>query len=143
MRYCNNCKKITTGEPLFCNFCGRSYDLKLCPQRHPNPRAAEICSQCGSREFSTPQPKTSIGMSLLLVVLSILPGLLLVLLSVLVLIGLLNALLNNQQLLFQVMMCGLPLAFLWWVYLHVPSILRKGVSKLLGRKHGGGDGHGH
>ena len=32
---------MTAGEPLFCNFCGRSYDLKLCPHRHPNPRNEE------------------------------------------------------------------------------------------------------
>ncbi len=31
MRYCNQCHRITAGEPLFCNFCGRSYDFKLCP----------------------------------------------------------------------------------------------------------------
>jgi hypothetical protein len=22
MRYCHNCHKVTTGEPLFCHFCG-------------------------------------------------------------------------------------------------------------------------
>ena len=56
MRYCNECHRMTAGEPLFCNFCGRSYDLKLCPHRHPNPRNAEICSECGSRDLSTPHP---------------------------------------------------------------------------------------
>ena len=48
MRYCNQCHRITPGEPLFCNLCGRSYDFKLCPHRHPNPRNAEVCSECGS-----------------------------------------------------------------------------------------------
>ena len=33
--------------------------MKLCPRRHENPRFAEVCSQCGSRELSSPQPKVS------------------------------------------------------------------------------------
>ena len=57
MNYCYNCGHITPGEPLYCNYCGRSYDLKLCPRHHPNPRSADVCSKCGSRELSTPQPK--------------------------------------------------------------------------------------
>ncbi len=59
MKYCYECGRMTAGEPLFCNFCGRSYDVKLCPRRHINPRIAEVCSQCGSRELSTPQPRVS------------------------------------------------------------------------------------
>jgi hypothetical protein len=51
------CGHTTGGEPRFCNFCGRSYDMKLCPKLHVNPRLAEACSQCGTRDLSTPQPK--------------------------------------------------------------------------------------
>src|ERR1019366_6289429 len=56
MRYCYNCNRITRGEPIFCSFCGRTYNQKLCSRMHPNPRRAQFCSQCGSAEFSTPQP---------------------------------------------------------------------------------------
>jgi hypothetical protein len=59
MRYCTNCRHITIGGPNFCNSCGYSYDVKLCSSRHPNPRAARVCSQCGSTEFSTPAPPLS------------------------------------------------------------------------------------
>ena len=59
MKYCYGCGRITAGEPLFCQFCGRTYDVKLCPRMHANPRVAEVCSQCGSRDFSTPQPRVS------------------------------------------------------------------------------------
>ena len=59
MKYCYECGRITAGEPRFCQFCGRTYDVKLCPRRHENPRFAEVCSQCGSRDLSTPQPKVS------------------------------------------------------------------------------------
>lgn len=57
MKYCSACGRVTPGDPLFCNSCGSSYDVKLCPRLHRNSRHAEVCSECGSREFSTPQPR--------------------------------------------------------------------------------------
>src|ERR1700739_2433416 len=101
MRYCNNCHRMTAGEPLFCNFCGRSYDFKLCPHRHPNPRNAEICSQCGSRELSTPHPHLPFWVGPLVKLLTLLPGIALVVVSVLFVFGLVRALLLNQALLMQ------------------------------------------
>ncbi len=135
MRYCNQCHRITPGDPLFCNTCGRSYDHKLCQHRHPNPRSAEICSQCGSRELSTPHPRVPLLLSALLVLLSALPGLLLFGVSLLFLIGFVNALVTNQQLLFQLMLVGLMLAFLWYLYMHLPHFLRRLISKLFQRSH--------
>jgi hypothetical protein len=68
MRYCNHCKKFTVGNPPYCNFCGRSYRVKLCPRGHKNPRAAQACSECGSKDLSTPMPQqagmTRIGMAI-------------------------------------------------------------------------------
>lgn len=142
MHYCNHCRRITAGEPLFCNFCGRSYDFKLCPHRHPNPRTAEVCSTCGSRELSTPHPKVPLWISALIASLSIFPGVVLLLLSILFVIGLLHALVASPQLLFQFMLTGLFLAFVWWLYMQLPRFIRRFVSKLLGRG-GGGRGHGH
>jgi hypothetical protein len=142
MHYCNNCHRLTTGEPLFCNFCGRSYDLKLCPHRHPNPRHAEICSQCGSRDLSTPHPRVSFWLAPLLLLLSALPGVLLLLLSILFLIGFVQVLLTNQQVLLQFMLIGLFISFLWWLYMQLPGFLRRALSRLLGRRNRNGD-HGH
>lgn len=141
MRYCNNCYRITAGEPLFCNFCGRSYDLKLCPHRHPNPRRAETCSQCGSRDLSTPQPRMPLWLVPLIALLSALPGVVLLCLSVLLLLGLLQALLTNQQVLFQFLLVGLFIGLLWWLYMQMPGFLRRALSKLLGRKDGNDHGH--
>src|SRR5580692_7514665 len=101
MRYCNHCHRITTGEPVYCNFCGRSYDFKLCPRHHPNPRSAEVCAQCGSRELSTPHPKVPLWMASLLAVLSVIPGVLLLLLSVMFLMGFVRVVLSSQQLMFE------------------------------------------
>ena len=140
MRYCNHCHRITTGEPLFCNFCGRSYDFKLCPHRHPNPRSAEVCNQCGSRELSTPHPKVSFWLASLLTILSIFPGVLLLLISVMFLLGFLRMLVTNQQLMFEFMLTGLLIGFLWWLYMQLPRFLRRWLSKLLGRDR---NEHGH
>ena len=132
---------MTTGAPLFCNFCGRSYDFKLCPHRHPNPRSAEVCNQCGSRELTTPHPKVPFLMASLLAVLSIAPGVLLLLLSVMFFLGFLRVLLGSQQLMFEFMFIGLVIGFLWWLYMQLPGFLRRWLSKLLGR--GDRNDHGH
>ncbi len=141
MRYCNNCHRITPGEPLFCNFCGRSYDFKLCPHRHPNPRNAEICNQCGSRELSTPHPRVPLWLMPLVTILSMLPGLLLFALSVLFLFAVVQALLASQALMFQAVIAGLMLAFLWYLYMHLPHFLRRLISRLF--QSSKRDGHGH
>jgi len=133
MRYCNQCHRITPGEPLFCNFCGRSYNLKLCPHRHPNPRNAETCSQCGSRDLSMPHPRVPLWQAPLLLLLSALPGLVLIGVTLLFLIGLVNALASSPQLLLQFMLVGLMLAFLWYLYMHLPSFLRRFLTRLFSR----------
>src|SRR5436853_4538857 len=99
MQYCNYCHRITAGEPLFCNFCGRSYNLKLCPHKHPNPRTAQACSQCGSRDFSTPQPKVPLWAPVLEFVLRLLPGGLLILGSIIAILVVLQTIAQNPGLL--------------------------------------------
>jgi len=141
MRYCHQCHRITPGEPLFCNLCGRSYDFKLCPHRHPNPRNAEVCSECGSRELSTPHPKVPIWLAPLVALLSALPGLLLVGVTLVFGFGIVRAIFSDQQLMFQAVLAGLMLAFLWYLYMHLPHFLRRLISKLFTRSHR--DDHGH
>jgi RNA polymerase subunit RPABC4/transcription elongation factor Spt4 len=141
MRYCNQCHRMTPGEPLFCNFCGRSYDVKLCPHRHPNPRNAEICSECGSRELSTPHPRLPLWLLPFVGLLSALPGLLLLTGTVLFIFALVQAVLSSQQLMFQAVMAGLMLAFLWYLYMHLPAFLRRFLSRLFRRSHR--DDHDH
>src|ERR1700689_3103953 len=74
MKYCYYCNRMTTGEPVFCNFCGRSYNVKLCPRLHVNSRISEVCSQCGSRDLSTPQPKVPLKARILVFLLMTLVG---------------------------------------------------------------------
>src|SRR3954447_15764946 len=96
MRYCHNCHKVTTGEPLFCHSCGSTYDAKLCPARHINPRWATVCAQCGSRDLSTPAPRVPLSFRLMLLLGSLAPGLVLVLLLVLAVSAVVQAVLTNQ-----------------------------------------------
>jgi RNA polymerase subunit RPABC4/transcription elongation factor Spt4 len=130
MHFCTNCHRITLGEPLFCSFCGRTYDVKLCPHKHPNPRNARVCSQCGSTDFTTPQPKPALWLKPLIFLLSVLPGLLLFLFSLWFLSSFLRALIKSPQLLGQFFVAGLLLAILWLLYMQLPGFVRRSVYKL-------------
>ena len=82
MKFCYACGHTTGGEPLFCNSCGRSYDVKLCPKLHVNPRIAEACSQCGSRDLSIPQPKIPILWKFLAILVQVVSGILILCFSI-------------------------------------------------------------
>jgi RNA polymerase subunit RPABC4/transcription elongation factor Spt4 len=137
MKYCYNCNRITAGEPLFCNFCGRSYNMKLCPRRHPNPRNAEACSQCGSRDLSTPQPKVPLWAPILEFCLSLIPGLALAALSIGLVALILRAIFENPHLLFAAALLAVSLGFLWRMWSQIPLWFRKAISNLLRRRREG------
>src|SRR5208282_5766615 len=99
MKYCYNCNRVTVGEPLFCNFCGRSYNVKLCPRLHKNPRNAQACAQCGSHELSTPAPQAPVWISLTVFLVSLVPGFLLAAISVLFIVALIRALFLSPRML--------------------------------------------
>jgi RNA polymerase subunit RPABC4/transcription elongation factor Spt4 len=130
MRYCPQCHRLTTGEPLYCNHCGATYDVKLCPARHLNPRNAEVCSQCGSRDLSTPAPRLSLWLRPLLFGLSLLPGVLLALLLVLVALGIVDQIATNGQVQIQILILFLLLALLWFLYIHLPKFIQKALGSL-------------
>jgi hypothetical protein len=141
MRYCHNCHHVTTGEPLFCNSCGSSYDTKLCPSRHPNPRSAQVCSQCGSRDLSTPAPRVPPWLAPLLFGLSLLPGLLLALLMVAVVLGMAQALLTDGRIQAQAVVLLLLLALAWFAYIHLPKFIRDLFRSVWARKKKDGRPH--
>jgi hypothetical protein len=130
MKYCYHCERVTSGEPLFCNFCGRSYDVKLCPRLHPNPRYATVCSQCGSHELSTPQPKVSLWWKVLGFLLQVLCGVLLAYLSLSFLVTLLKTPMVQAGLLG----LGLLLLIMWALWMMLPEWFRKLIARVLKRK---------
>lgn len=61
MRYCAFCKRINPGRPVHCQYCGRTFGVRICRHcRQANPREALVCRNCGSNELSeTSKPLSS------------------------------------------------------------------------------------
>ena len=127
MRLCLACHRITTGEPFFCNHCGRSYDVKLCNRLHQNSRRAEVCSQCGSRELSVPQPPGRWYLRFLLLLAAPLPGLILWFGTIVFFLAFLHVLFTDPRLLAPMMALGLVIGIIWLIYVHLPSPAKKGA----------------
>jgi hypothetical protein len=130
MNYCFHCGHVTPGEPLFCNHCGRSYDVKLCPRMHPNPRSAEVCSKCGSRELSTPQPKVPAMWKLLAILVRLGLGLLLFYITLSFLISLAKTTQVQQA----VVCIGLLLVALWILWSKLPDWLQDVIRNAVKRR---------
>ena len=123
MKYCYQCGKMTAGEPLYCGTCGRTYDVKLCPRAHVNPRGAEVCSKCGSRELSTPQPKIPMSLRLLALLIRLGLGLLLFYASLSLVVDLLRTR-EVQQVL---VVFGMLLSGLWWIWSKLPDWFQEAI----------------
>lgn len=115
---------------MFCNFCGASYSVKICPRHHINPRSAEACSQCGSRDLSQPQPKVPLLLKPLLALLGISPGILLLVLLVGSLGLFVQRLATDPSGLLPLMglIFLIGLLFLFWIML--PNFLKRFLKRL-------------
>lgn len=134
MRYCFSCRRLTAGAPLFCSHCGNTYDVRLCPRLHVSPRTARVCSQCGSHDLSTPQPRRSLISHAAYALLARLPGIVLLLLSIWLLLAFVSQLLTNQQVQAELFALLLMLGVGWWAYTQLPAPIRQGVSRLVRRR---------
>jgi hypothetical protein len=54
MRWCPSCRRISPGQPERCHYCGRTWNLRLCPSGHENPPDSQYCGLCGSARLSEP-----------------------------------------------------------------------------------------
>jgi len=136
MKYCHHCRTLTPGQPLFCGCCGRTYDVKLCPRLHVNPRRADVCSQCGSRDLSTPQPRMPFRDRAMTTLVMIALGLSLLLTSLLVIVVALRAALSNARLQGAVALIVILLILLWWMWLQLPKWLRAFLGRIFVRLRG-------
>ena len=120
MRYCHNCHRITAGKPLFCSNCACTYHLKLCPRLHVNPRAAQVCSQCGSRDLSTPHPKIPVLLRPFVLLLDAGPGVVILVLLCVWMVFYIRQLVNDPNGLLPLMLValGLGLLFYGWMRIH-------------------------
>jgi hypothetical protein len=124
MRFCTNCHRFTAGQPLFCATCGRTYNVRLCPRQHVNPRAAEVCSQCGSHDLTQPQPRTGIGTALAVRSIARLPGIALLAFSVWLFAEFFRVLLTSEEVQSRLMLLLLMLGMAWLAYTHLPPGMR-------------------
>ena len=134
MTYCFHCGKYTPGKPLFCSRCGRSYDVRLCPRLHPNPRNAEVCSQCGSREFSEPQPRVPLWRKALAWLFRVTLGSVLALVSLVAILALLAEALQQRAVQSGLVGIGILLIGCWFLWTWLPHWLRDMIRKALRRK---------
>ncbi len=134
MKYCLSCGKITSGEPLFCNFCGSSFDVKLCPRLHPNPRIATVCSKCGSLDLSSPHPRVSFWWHVLGYLLRIALGALLVWLSLTLLVTVFQELVHRPAFQAGMVVIGILLLGLWFLWAMLPHWMQKFIRHLIARK---------
>jgi len=134
MKYCYQCGKLNSRQSLFCNRCGSSFDVKLCPRLHANSRYAEVCSQCGSHELSTPQPKVSFLWHVLEFLIRIVLGALLVWVSLVILVAAIQELLARSEVQSALVLLGLLLGGLWFLWGLLPLWLRKVIRRLITRK---------
>lgn len=128
MRLCTNCYQITTGKPLFCNKCGRSFNIRLCSRLHVNPRAAKICSECGSKDLSTPQPTIPFLLRPFIFLIGLGPGLLFLFGFGIYLVFYIHKLFTDPNGLLPLMCIGLFLGLLLFLWMSLP----KGLRGLLG-----------
>lgn len=143
MNYCWNCKRFTAGEPVFCNHCGSSFSVKLCSRLHPNPRHADVCSQCGSRDLSTPQPRVPFWGRALLKLAPWLVGIPLALVTAVILVQVVSELAARPE--FQAGMAALVIliSFVWFLWSQLPEWIRKLIHRAISKgRHSNGKSRG-
>lgn len=129
MKFCYECGRTTPGDPRFCNFCGRSYDLKICPRLHVNPRSAEACAQCGSRELSRPQPKRSSWWRLLEWLTRLFAGITLAVVTVVLGFGVLTEFLEERHGAGRLLISVFVLTLLWSLWTYLPHCFQRLVRR--------------
>lgn len=131
MKFCVACGSITPGDPLYCSKCGCTYDVKLCPRQHANPRGAEICGQCGSKDLSKPQPRVPAVLRLLAIMARLVLGLLLFYATLALFIAL-----AREKEVQQFFVCsGILLAVLWGLWIKLPDWFQEAIRDFVTRRH--------
>ncbi len=131
MRRCTSCFRFYPGNPIFCSYCGRSFDVRICSRGHRNPRGAQFCTECGSADLSTPTPPASLLHRLSGAVLYLFVALFLCLVMVSIVFSVLESI-DWSRLSGPMVSLLLMLGFLYWTTTLLPGPVKK-VGKLVGR----------
>ena len=134
MRLCFSCRRVTPGAPSYCHYCGKTYNVRLCSRGHINPRSANVCSQCGSKELSTPQRKIPFLLKPLIFLLSHLVGIILLLSLVGFLGFFVYKLFIDPNGLLPLMCLGFLLGPLLLVWMMLPGLIRNPIKRVFRRK---------
>jgi hypothetical protein len=109
--------------------------VRLCPRLHSNPRHAIVCSECGSRELTTPQPRLPFWIPAILFLLTFLPGAVLLSITSLYFIAYIYVLFVRPALIFRFMLFGLPIGLIWLVYMELQTVIRLTVLRKIRNKY--------
>lgn len=61
MKYCAHCKRLNFGDPVFCQYCSHSFNVRICRGcGHMNPIDALSCRRCGRTNLSEPSGSSSV-----------------------------------------------------------------------------------
>jgi len=93
-----------------------------------------VCSQCGSHDLSTPQPRMSFRTRMLVVLVMVGLGATLLLSSLLFIVEVLKAALSNSEVQLAIAGIAILLVLLWWLWLQLPLWLRKLLQRCFERK---------
>ena len=117
MRYCSFCRRINPGKPVHCQYCGRTFGVRICHHcREGNPREALVCRNCGSAELS----ETSKPLPSWLVFIKVLFWIFI--------LTLILGIISNLQILLPLLVI---LGFLVLGFLYMPPAMRKLVKGIL------------
>ena len=134
MKLCFSCGRVTAGTPSYCHNCGKTYNVKLCSRGHINPRSANVCSQCGSREMSTPQRKIPFLLKPLIFLLSHFVGIILIF-SLVGFVGYFAyQIVVDPNGLLPLMCIGVLLCVLFGLWVMLPGFLKAPIRWLFKRK---------
>ena len=134
MKFCYSCGRSTGGRPLYCGSCGRSYDIKLCPSRHGNPRWADTCSRCGSRNLSQPQRRIPVLWRIVAVAVLAVSAVPLLVASFVLAITTWKYLAEREVPFAGLVALGVFLAALWAAWGTLPHAARRAIRRLLKRR---------
>ena len=134
MKRCTHCRRFTAGDPTYCPYCGHTYNVRLCPRGHRNPRGTAFCRDCGSGELSTPGPPETLGSRLTTWLLKVGAIFLLALAALAVVASVLQSL-DGAQLVSDLFPLLLLLTLLSWLVSQLPGPVKR-VGRSIGRRIG-------
>ncbi|MCK4351859.1 zinc ribbon domain-containing protein [candidate division WOR-3 bacterium] len=129
MKYCPTCGRWNQGSPVFCQYCGHTWNYRVCPRGHLNPPNARFCQECGSPDLSEPaEGRVPIFFRLIkplfwIFVISI---------GLLVFISFIKSVSNTTSLSFQSFIPSLiPIGLLLLVIFLIPGTIGRGIRRII------------